>query len=363
MLRIFGLFAAASLAAAEPPLEPVRVSADRAGFVLADSGRTFRPWGFNYDHDARDNGRLLEDYWIAEWPTVEADFREMKELGANVVRIHLQFGRFMEAPDRPNDESLRQLRRLLDLAEQTRLHLDLTGLGCYHRKDVPDWYDRMSEAERWAAQARFWGAVARACRDSPAVFCYDLMNEPIVSGGPRDGWLAGELGGKHFVQRITLTPGKRAPHEIAKAWIDKLTAVIRAEDPGRLITVGVIPWAMVWPNAKPIFHSPEAGRNLDFVSVHFYPKKGEVGKALRALAVYDVGKPLLIEEMFPMECGIDEMDEFIRGSAAIAEGWISFYWGKTLQEYESEAQPTLANAIMVRWLKYFRDQSEKMRRP
>ena len=32
-------------------------------------------------------------------------------------------------------------------------------------------------------QARFWQAVAARCAASPAVFCYDLMNEPVVPGG------------------------------------------------------------------------------------------------------------------------------------------------------------------------------------
>lgn len=41
--------------------------------------------------------RLLEDYWAEEWETVAQDFREIRDLGANVVRIHLQLGRFMTA--------------------------------------------------------------------------------------------------------------------------------------------------------------------------------------------------------------------------------------------------------------------------
>ena len=45
-------------------LERVRVSDDGKGFVT-ESGQPFTPWGFNYDHDR--NGRLIEDYWDAEW--------------------------------------------------------------------------------------------------------------------------------------------------------------------------------------------------------------------------------------------------------------------------------------------------------
>src|SRR5262245_20433113 len=71
----------------------VAIAKDKKGFRLEPAGRPFAPLGFNYDHD--DRGRLLEDYWNAEWPTVEEDFQEMKQLGANVVRVHLQLGKFM----------------------------------------------------------------------------------------------------------------------------------------------------------------------------------------------------------------------------------------------------------------------------
>lgn len=83
------------VAACGEDLEWVKVSQDKKGFVCEESGERFVPLGFNYDHD--DEGRLLEDYWHLEWRTVEEDFLEMKRLGANVVRIHLQVGRFMRA--------------------------------------------------------------------------------------------------------------------------------------------------------------------------------------------------------------------------------------------------------------------------
>jgi len=206
----FGLVALACLPAvvvADPPttIEPIRVAKDGRGFVLESSGKKYIPWGFNYDHDAK--GRLIEDYWADEWSTIEGDFAEMKQLGANVVRVHLQFGKFMIAADKPNVRSLERLGDLVKLAEKRRLYLDITGLGCYHKADVPDWYDKLSEADRWAAQATFWQAVAGRCKDSPAVFCYDLVNEPVVPGGQRKpgDWLGPPFGDKYFVQVITST--------------------------------------------------------------------------------------------------------------------------------------------------------------
>ena len=337
----------------ERDLDLIRPSEDGSGFVRTGSGAKFLAWGVNYDHDTP--GRLIEDYWHHEWPTVVEDFREIKALGANTVRIHLQTAKFMQTPTEPNKASLDQLARLVELAEQTGLYLDITGLGCYHKKDVPEWYDTMDEAARWDVQARFWEAVAKTCAGSPAIFCYDMMNEPILPGADKaeTEWLAGEFGGKHFVQRITLDLAGRTREKVAKAWVDKLIAAIRKHDDKHMITVGVIPWALVWPNAKPFFYSKQVGENLDFASVHFYPKKGEVEKALKALAVYDVGKPLVVEEMFPLSCGADELDAFIDGSRNIADGWIGFYWGKSIEDY-ARGDLDLAGAITKSWLEHFR---------
>jgi len=340
-------------------MKAVRVSDDGSRFVLEGTDDKFTPWGFNYDHD--ENGRLLEDYWDAEWPKVEEDFREMKEFGANVVRIHLQTGKFMPQPDKVGQSNLGQLARLVKLAEQTGLYLDITGLGCYHKRDVPEWYDALQEAERWDVQARFWEAIAETCAESPAIFCYDLMNEPILAGGKKKetDWLAGEFAGKHFVQRITLDLGGRTREQVAKAWVDKLVAAIRKHDKRNMITVGVIPWAHTWPNARPLFYSKQVSENLDFASVHFYPEKGEVEKALTALAVYDIGKPLIIEEMFPLKCSLEELGAFIDSSRANADGWIGFYWGKTPEECRRSG--TLGDAVTAAWLEFFKNKADEIK--
>jgi len=340
---------------AAPPagkLARVRPSEDKTHFVREGTGERVVIWGFNYDRD--DAGRLLEDYWRGEWATVAEDFREMKGLGANVVRVHLQLGRFLKDADRPDEENLALLARLVRLAEETGLYLDVTGLGCYHKKDVPGWYDRLDESARWDAQARFWKAVAGACKDSPAIFCYDLMNEPIVGGGePKQDWLPGEpLGGKHFVQRITLDARGRAEREIARAWVERLTSAIRSVDDRPMITVGVIPWAQVFPGARPLFYAPEVRGPLDFVSVHFYPKAGKLDADLAALKVYEVGKPLVIEEIFPLGASYEETQAFIERSRDHVDGWVSFYWGKTIEEYEKAGD--LTGALVGGWLRRFR---------
>jgi hypothetical protein len=339
-------------------LELIRPSEDGAHFICADSGTRFVAWGFNYDHD--DAGRLIEDYWHKEWSTIAEDFSEMKALGANVVRIHLQTAKFMKTPQQPDEKNLARLAKLVKLAEQTGIYLDITGLGCYHKKDVPQWYDAMDETQRWSTQALFWEAVAKTCAKSPAIFCYDLMNEPILPGENKKetDWLAGEFAGSHFVQRITLDLAGRTRKQVARAWVDTLVAAIRKHDSRHMITVGVIPWVHTFPKAKPLFYSKEVSANLDFACVHFYPEKGQVPKALTALSAYDIGKPLVIEEMFPLRCGIDELDVFINKSRKIVDGYIGFYWGKTINQYNKDTD--LPSAITKSWLQYFRTKAPEI---
>jgi hypothetical protein len=336
-------------------IDRVRVSDDGTHFVRGPNAERFVVWGVNYDHDR--GGRLLEDYWRDEWPTVVEDFGEIKALGANTVRVHLQLGKFMEAADRPNARNLARLADLVQLAEKNGLYLDVTGLGCYHKRDVPGWYDALAEAERWRVQARFWSAVAEVCRASPAIFCYDLMNEPVLPGEKRETeWLVGAFGDKHFVQRIALDLAGRTRADVGKAWVADLTAAIRHIDDRHLITVGVIPWSYEFKGANPLFYSPEVGGPLDFVSVHFYPKKNDVAGALAALRVYELGKPLVVEEFFPLRCSVDEARQFIDGSRSFVDGWISFYWGETLEENRRGKE--IQHAIMAEWLEYFQSQAK-----
>ncbi len=345
--------------AREPGHVPwVAVSKDKKGFVLDPSGTPFVPWGFNYDRDS--DGRLIEDYWNGEWSAVEAHFGQMKKLGANVVRVHLQVGQFMTAPDQANEKALARLDKLLRLAEKERLYLDLTGLSCYHKKDVPAWYDKLSEAERWAVQAAFWRAVAGRCKDSPIVFCYDLMNEPVVAGGKRKAgdWLPDAFAGKHFVQFINLDQRDRTRPDIARQWVRHLTAAVREKDRRHPITVGLVDWSLDRPGLTSGFEPAKIADDLDFVSVHLYPRAGKVQDALDTLAGFSVGKPVVIEETFPLSCSSKELGEFIDGSKKHAAGWIGFYWGKTPDELRRSK--TISDAITLDWLELFERKAKLM---
>jgi Cellulase (glycosyl hydrolase family 5) len=218
---------------------------------------------------------------------------------------------------------------------------------------VPDWYDALAERERWEVQALFWEAVAKECEGSPAVFCYDLMNEPVVSGGKRKAgdWLGPDFAGSHFVQFVSLDPGNRLRPTVARQWIERLTQAIRKHDRRHLLTVGLVDWSLDRPGLTSGFVPDKIAGELDFLCVHIYPDRGKVDESLTTLKGFAVGKPIVIEETFPLKCSQPDFERFMKDSEKTASGWIGFYWGKTPEEYRRSK--TIADAMMPNWLEFF----------
>ena len=336
------VFAALSLtvgvtnALAQSAVPRIAVSGDR--FVVASSGATFTPWGFNYDRDWE--YRLIEEYWEDDWSRVEEDFRELHALGANVVRICLQYHRFMDGPSAPNERNLSRLRDLVILAEGLGIYLDIVGLGSFRPEQDPAWYVELSEPERWAAQAKFWETIAQTLADRPGVFAFNLMNEPIVTGErlERGAWVhPQEIEGQHYVEYINLDPAGRDRADIAVAWVRQMKQAIRMHDRERPITVGMFPVLGLVDGSG--FSPMRLAADLDFISVHLYPRTGRVDEALKLLQGYDVGLPVFIEEAFPIDSGLEDYRNFLEGSRAIADGWMSFYWGETAEDLRRREEP------------------------
>ena len=95
----------------------------------------------------------------------------------------------------------------------------------------------------------------------------------------------------------------------------------------------------------------EVSEDDAFIAMHLYPEKGKIGEAIKTLRRFAVGKPVIIEETFPLKCSPDEMEQFIDQSQPVASGWISFYWGKTPEECRKGG--TIGEAIMADWLEWF----------
>jgi len=326
----------------EKTISKIRIQ-QNASFVDQD-GNLFFPWGLNYTNP-KEVG-LIEDQWedAEVWNTINSDFEEMKTLGANVIRIHLQYHRFMEDATTPNLQALEKLFSLVQLAEDKGLYLDITGLAAYRASDQPSYYKNMTDSERWESHKVFWKAIAERVGDSPAIFAYNLMNEPVVSVGCETGvdcdWLPGQsLGGFNFVQNITRDPDKLFAPTI-KEWIAEMTSAIRQVDAQTLITVGFL-------NIGSISQFAE---DLDYISVHIYPESGLVNDAIDYVSDNQSSVPLVVEETSNFNCNIDELGVFVDGIENNYQGLMGHYFGQTIDELDDTI---IVDALHKNFLMFF----------
>jgi hypothetical protein len=78
---------------------------------------------------------------------------------------------------------------------------------------------------------------------------------------------------------------------------------------------------------------------------------------LETSSSFSVGKPVVIEETFPLNCSPPEFEQFLDGSKKTTSGWIGFYWGKTPDEYRPPK--TVADAMMLGWLEIFQKKTRE----
>jgi len=326
----------------------VRLSPDKQGFVLDPSGERYVPWGHNYGSvDIMD--RLAQDP-----KRVEREFADMKAAGTTVARVHPEMPAFFDGPEKVKAQAVEQLHQLLSIAEKSGIYLQITGLACYKIKNRMAWYDALDDEARWKAQEFFWSTVAETCAKSPAVFCYDLVNEPAAGGKRADSWYLGRMGDVEFCQRLTLDQPQRSGDDIFREWTRRMVAAIRKHDQKHLITLGMLPFPGAYKAAV---------EQLDFVSPHLYPKSNKVDEEIELLKKFDFGKPIVIGETFPLSCSAADEREFLRKSRGLAQGWIG-HWPdqspKQLVELKEQGKITIEQAVWLSWVDLFREIGPEM---
>ncbi len=342
------LFGDTSTAVRSAEMETVTVAPDGDGFILQPSGDRYVPWGHNYA-SVDIMQRLADDP-----ARVEREFAEMRAAGTTVARIHPEMPRLMNGPEKADPVGLEQLRKLLKIAEKSGIHLMITGLACYQIRDRMAWYDSLDEQQRWETQAFFWKTIARTCAESPAVFAYDLVNEPGAVGTPEEGWYLGKMGEVEFCQRLSLDPMGRSGDDIFLAWTQKMISAIRSQDQSHMITMGMLPF----PGAYKAI-----AEELDFVSPHLYPKTGKVDDEIKLLKKFDWGKAIVIGETFPLSCGVDDERDFLLKSRELADGWIGHWPDESpaeLSELKESGKATIHSAIWLSWVELFREIGPQM---
>jgi hypothetical protein len=334
--------------AAGPPMGRMRV----VGHNLYAGGARWRAWGFNWGIGDHSPVIAYFDHpTAANLAVLACELRTAHRLGANSMRVYLELQQVMQSPRAARASTLAALRALLRLAERDRVYLDITGNLVWRPQRAPDWYDRLGERARWQVQANFWRAVARTAATSPAVLCYELTSEPVISDQP--GWYTGEFGGWWFEQVIA-HPHGRATGALARSWTRLLSTAIRAQD-DRPVTIGFV------SSLHDGFIPANVADQLDMLALHQYPVDDAPAAALDVVRTYaSFRKPVLLGETYPLWCGCTTEQTFLKRANRYIVGAFEFFNG---QDPNHMTAKTPADALYVRAIRDFTSLSRLMLAP
>ena len=369
-------------------MELIVVAPGGCDFEERGSGRPYIPFGTNYYDPHTGWAPKLWRRFDAE--KVREHFHVMSEMGVNCARVFLTAGSFQPTSERVEEQALAKLDILVRIARANHIRLILTGPD--HWEGQPAYWkpDRYAGEDALQALERFWDAVGRRYRGEPAIFAWDLLNEPhlpwfVEQWRPKwNAWLhrtygkwetlksawGGELTEADKWDNVAapedrpaagnprLLDWQRFREHLADEWVRRQVDAIRRADPSHLVTVGYIQWS--YPLVRPGNPSRYAAFNprrqahwLDFVTIHFYPTLGNpfqseknwqnnISYLQTVLAYCHTGKPVVLGEFGWYGGGApqhhpylteqqqsDWIGEEIEASRSLAEGWLSWPFADT----------------------------------
>lgn len=290
-------------------MQVIVTAPDGQSFIERDTGKAYVVFGTNYYDPHTGWAPKIWQQFDAE--KVRRHFQLMQEIGVNCARVFLTAGSFQPGVETIDEQSLKKLDVLVDIARQTGIRLLLTGPD--HWEGVPSYWspDRFAGETALRALERFWDVVGRRCAGEPAIFAWDLLNEPhlpwfVEQWHPKwNTWLKQTYGNFDALKatwgnEITsadrwgevavpkndpedsprLRDWQRFREHLADEWVRRQVESLRRADPTHLITVGYIQWSYPLVRSGPpgryAAFNPHRQRSfLDFVTIHFYPTLGD----------------------------------------------------------------------------------------
>ena len=324
------------------PLPAIVLSPDGRGFQTK-TGRPFVPFGLTYYRPG--TGWAPQVWKQFDAAATERDFKRMKALGVNCVRVFLSFGSFLPEPDRVLEDGFGKFDKFLELAEREGMYVHPTGPDFWEGRPAWAGVDHFADETMLRALEYYWKEFATRYKGRKVIFAIDLLNEPSVSWDSpamRTKWAAwvhnhypdaealarawGEAAGKVSYESPGIPPPRNAPgsrwlldyqhfrEAVAQEWVRRQVTAIKSVDPRRLVTTGLIQWSVpsLLPGVQHYsgFRPSELAPLLDFLEIHFYPldhgfysytSPEEEAKNLAYLEgvvreVAAAGKPVVLEE-------------------------------------------------------------------
>ncbi|WP_328861713.1 glycoside hydrolase family 5 protein [Streptomyces sp. NBC_00306] len=319
--------------------------------LLDDRGRTLTLRGWNVEDKTGRGDQALK-------AITEKHFRDLRANGFNFARLLVFWDDLEPRRGHYSAEYLRRIERVLDWARAHGIqvlidaHQDVFGPAFGHR-GIPAWATRTDglpftpHPDDWfaeyfepavqrafthlyedddlrRAQAQMWRVLAGRLGDHPAVFGYDLINEPM--GELRQGEDLPTAARR--IERDQLTPmynrladAVRSVDDESRLFIEP-TPIVGEGVPtglGRIDDPGVV-YAPHFYNA-----AMEAGADYD-------PSAGWIESYETAVTVYPrtYGVPVVVGEWGPLNNSLPNMGRFYRDALTslnrYSSGWAGYVW-------------------------------------
>ncbi|MFE0042726.1 cellulase family glycosylhydrolase [Streptomyces albireticuli] len=317
-----------------------------------DRGRVLTVRGWNLADKEHRGAEALADI-------TERSLRDMAGRGFDLARLAVFWDDLEPRPGQYSERYLRKIERVLDWAHKYRVrvvidaHQDVYGPAFGTHRGIPAWATRTDglpyrpHPDDWfaeyfepavqaafehlyqdedlrRAQARMWQVLAGRFADHPAVFGYDLINEPM--GRMREGESIPDAARR--IESTRITP-----------MYNRLAAAIRRVDRRHLLFVEPTPAAGEGvPTGLGRVHDPkvvyaphfynaamEAGRDYDPAAGWLRAYEAAVVHYPRAMRI-----PLVVGEWGPMNSSLPNMGRFyedaLTSMSRYASGWASWQW-------------------------------------
>ncbi len=406
---------------AGPAMGLISVSTDGKGFVEQSSGRPYVPFGTNY-YDPN-TGWAPKIWRQFDANRVTRHFEVMRDLGVNCARVFLTAATFQPDINTIDEQALAKLDTLVRIARLSGIRLILTGPD--HWEGSPSYWkpDRFAGERALEALDNFWRTVGKRYRGEPAIFAWDLLNEPHIpwfmetwrpmwnrwlqveygtweklktdwAGEIKEGESWGDIAAsenKASKGNPRLLAWQRFREHLADEWVRRQVEAIRQADPTHLVTVGYIQWSYPLvrggnPSLYAAFNPQRQAKWLDFMCIHFYPLLGRPLESKEAwdrnlaylqsvLAYCHVGKPVVLEEFGWYGGGAprgqpslteEQQDRWIiaeiEATRRLADGWLSWPFADTPTSTDMSKYGGLVRADLTRkpWAKSFVTYASKL---
>ncbi len=304
-----GLALAASPLLAACSLRSDLVRPAPGGWDFTVAGKRFTMYGMNWLDP--DTGFWPPHEWSEFSPTrVDQQLGNIASIGVRTIRVFVAATYFQPTATSVNPEALKRMDTFLGIAERHGLSVLFTTPADWEGTPTYRQPDKFAGTPNLQALAYYWSVVGKTFGRDPRILGWDLHNEGTINwtssamaelwpqwlqqqyktvSAVRQAWGTSVSWSGSTFESAPIPPDQSAPgsaflwdYQRFREWIadrflqNQLDALNEAGD-HHMRTVGAIQWSVPLylpsnqPSAYSGFSPVRVGKNLDFISIHFYP--------------------------------------------------------------------------------------------